>query len=96
MNNNFILELKNIKKIYSTFQLRDISFSIREGEIYGLIGANGAGKSTTLKLILKMIQIDGGNILFYGEDIGKDKKNLYKEIFQLQRIEKSQRKTQTL
>ncbi len=79
-------------KGYRSF--KDLSLELRKINL--LIGSNGAGKSTTLKLILKMIQIDGGNILFYGEDIGKDKKNLYKEIFQLQRIEKSQRKTQTL
>lgn len=53
-----ILELKNISKTYEGFKLDNISFDIPEGCIMGLIGENGAGKSTTMKLILDLIAPD--------------------------------------
>ena len=53
--------------------VRDISFSVNEGEIVTLIGANGAGKSTTLRTIAGLVKSRKGKILFDGEDIaGKD------------------------
>ena len=47
-----ILEVSDLRKTYPAFQLRDISFSLKEGRITGLVGRNGAGKTTALKSIL--------------------------------------------
>ncbi|MGN1076912.1 MAG: ATP-binding cassette domain-containing protein, partial [Candidatus Gallimonas sp.] len=44
-----VLTVSKLTKRYPSFTLEDVSFSVEEGRIYGLIGANGAGKSTTLK-----------------------------------------------
>ncbi len=64
---DYAIELKGISKGYETFQLKDINLMIPRGCITGLIGANGAGKSTTIKLILDMIKKDSGEIEIFGQ-----------------------------
>ena len=63
-----ILEVKNLTKDYGDFVLNDLSFSIPRGVIMGLIGENGAGKSTTVNCILNEIKKNSGNILIFGKD----------------------------
>ncbi len=53
------LEVKNLRKVYPSFTLQNVSFSVEEGRVTGLVGANGAGKSTTLKGILGLIETEG-------------------------------------
>lgn len=67
MTNN-ILEIHNLSKDYGDFVLDRISFSLPRGVIMGLIGENGAGKSTTINCILNEIQKDSGEILILGKD----------------------------
>lgn len=62
-----MLKIKDLKKSYDLFRL-DVSFEIPRGCITGLIGANGAGKSTIFKGILDLISIDGGTIEIFGKD----------------------------
>lgn len=66
-----IIELKSVGKIFpkSQFRLDDISFNIAEGEIVGLIGSNGTGKSTILKMINGLIPYDKGNIYYQGKEV---------------------------
>ena len=65
-----MLELKNIKTFYGNIQaLKDVSIQISEGEIITLIGANGAGKSTTLMSISGIVPPRSGEILFMGQPI---------------------------
>ena len=73
-----ILELSGISKSYRThlslrkyWILRDLSMSIREGEVFGFIGTNGAGKTTTIKLALGLIFPDTGSIRLFGRDISE-------------------------
>lgn len=61
---NTILKLNNVNKIYNSFSLKKVSFQIREGDIIGLLGRNGSGKTSTIKAILDLITIDGGEIDF--------------------------------
>lgn len=63
-----ILEINGLKKSYADFQLSDLNLSIAPGTITGLVGANGAGKSTTIKLILNLIHRDAGSIRIFGMD----------------------------
>lgn len=74
-----MLKIENLKKHYNNFSL-DCSLEVMPGCISGLIGQNGAGKSTTFKAILGLISTDGGNITILGKDIkdftAKDKENL--------------------
>lgn len=61
-----MLQLTDVKKNYGTFIL-DCSMQVQPGRITGLIGANGAGKSTTFKAILNLISIDAGEITVFGK-----------------------------
>lgn len=74
------LEIKNLTKTYRDFTLDHISFCLPEGCIMGFVGENGAGKSTTIKLILNMIQADGGEVSIFGQsnqvDLKAKKENI--------------------
>ena len=62
------LEIKNLTKSYPGFTLDNLNLTLPSGCILGLIGENGAGKSTTIKLILDMIHKDSGSITILGKD----------------------------
>lgn len=64
---DYALEVKNLSKNYREFSLNNISFSLPKGSIMGLIGENGAGKSTTIKLIMNLIRKDQGEIRIFGQ-----------------------------
>ena len=66
---NTALTITGLTKKYSNFVLDNISFSITSGSIVGLIGENGAGKSTTINSILGLIKKDSGKITVLGHDI---------------------------
>lgn len=62
-----LLEMDHVKKSYKDFSL-DCSLKVMEGRITGLIGSNGAGKSTAFKAILNLIQTEGGTVRIMGKD----------------------------
>ena len=62
-----MLKIENLKKNYGDFFL-DCSLEVKTGQITGLIGQNGSGKSTTFKSILGLVYPDGGNISIFGKD----------------------------
>jgi ABC-2 type transport system ATP-binding protein len=64
MNN--AIEARGLCKKYGSFTLKDVSFDLPSGYIMGFIGPNGSGKTTTIKLILKVIQGDAGAIRLFG------------------------------
>jgi branched-chain amino acid transport system ATP-binding protein len=67
---NTILEIDNLETHYGKIHaLRGISFTVREGQIVALLGANGAGKSTTLRAISGLIRSTSGTIRYMGDDI---------------------------
>ena len=66
------LEIKNVTKTYPGFTLDHLNLTLPSGCIMGLIGENGAGKSTTIKLILDMIHKDSGTITILGKDNGEN------------------------
>lgn len=63
-----MLKIENLKKQYGAFSL-DCSMEVMPGRITGLIGQNGAGKSTTFKAVLGLIHADGGSIRLLGKDL---------------------------
>lgn len=66
------LEIKNLTKSYNGFKLDSLNLTLPGGCILGLIGENGAGKSTAIMLILDMIKRDGGSVKILGRDNSKD------------------------
>jgi len=81
-----IIEIKNLKKSFknSKIAVDNISFEIKKGEIFGLVGESGCGKSTTGNLISKLLNIDDGEIIYKGRNIarlkGRDLKDMRKNI----------------
>ncbi|MGM9606654.1 MAG: ATP-binding cassette domain-containing protein [Oscillospiraceae bacterium] len=65
---NYTIEIKNLTKRFSGFTLEDVSLAVPGGSIMGLIGENGAGKSTTIKCLLGLLRPDSGSISVLGGD----------------------------
>ena len=62
------IEINNLTKIYKDFSINNMNFAVPTGSIVGLVGGNGAGKSTTIKLIMDTIKRDSGSISVLGID----------------------------
>lgn len=75
-----ILSVQNISKSYPGFLLSDIAFDLQPGYIMGLIGRNGSGKTTIMKLIMNMIKRDSGTITVNGLDNIKQQIKVKKSI----------------
>lgn len=71
-----LLEIQSIEKHYPSFTLGPIDLTLPAGTILGLIGRNGSGKTTTLKAILNMINLDSGSIRIFGEDLIKKEQEI--------------------
>ena len=69
---NDVLTLENVCKKYPSFSLKDVSFSVKPGEIMGFIGRNGAGKTTTLKSIMNLIHYEKGKITAFEKDMSEN------------------------
>lgn len=77
---DYALQVKGLKKHYHNFNLDDIDIQLPKGKIIGLIGENGAGKSTTMKATLDLIQKDAGDVLFWGEHLSDNPKKMKENI----------------
>ena len=76
-----ILEIQNLTKYYGDILgVKNLSFSLNEGEIFGFIGPNGSGKSTTIRSIMNLINKNEGKVLINGVELDKDKISLKKLI----------------
>lgn len=74
------IEIKGITKKYDGFTLDNVSFDVPKGSIMGFIGQNGAGKSTTIRSLLNIIPVDGGEIKLFGLDHIKNEKEIKERI----------------
>ncbi|MBO6206474.1 MAG: ATP-binding cassette domain-containing protein [Lachnospiraceae bacterium] len=73
---DYVYELEHVSKIYKNdgkeFEaLKDVSLSVEEGEIFGIIGMSGAGKSTLVRTLNRLEEISEGKVLFYGQDLAE-------------------------
>lgn len=74
------LEVKGLRKQYSNFTLENFNLALPKGSIMGLIGENGAGKSTAFKTILGLAHKDAGSVKFFGTDFRPEDKELKEMI----------------
>lgn len=75
-----ILEVKNVCKQYKDFALDQITFQLPAGCIMGFIGENGAGKSTTIKVIMDLVKKDSGMVTVFGKDNETELKSVKEDI----------------
>ena len=73
-----ILEIKQLDKSFGTVHaVNNLSLSIKKGEVFGILGPNGSGKTTTLAMVLGIVQADKGHYLWFGE---ADKPSMHRKI----------------
>ena len=75
-----ILSLQGLTKRYPAFTLDHAGFTVRQGEIMGLIGRNGAGKSTTLKCLTGLVHPDEGDIRFFGMPLAGNEREIKQRV----------------
>lgn len=76
-----IIEVKNLVKTYKNLvAVDDLSFSVNEGEILGLLGPNGSGKSTTINCLLSLLKYDKGTIKIFGKEMKPDSYDIKAKI----------------
>jgi ABC-type multidrug transport system ATPase subunit len=68
------------KKFRTHTAVDDLSFSVQEGDVYGFLGQNGAGKSTTIRMLLTLVEPTAGNIKLFGLDLRKERKKILRQV----------------
>lgn len=81
MSREIIIEAKNLTKSFAGFKaVDDLSFAVHTGDVYGFLGQNGAGKSTTMRMLLGLIYPDSGHVLIKGTRFNNNTRHLLKHI----------------
>ncbi|MER1956980.1 MAG: ABC transporter ATP-binding protein [Solibacillus sp.] len=75
-----VIKLKNVSKRFSGFEVKDLSFEVKKGFVTGFIGANGMGKSTTIKLIMNLLKQDSGEVSVFGLNYEKHEREIKQRI----------------
>ncbi len=76
-----IIKVTNLSKHYKEIKaVDDISFEVNHGEIYGFLGQNGAGKSTTIRMLLTLVEPTQGKIEIFGKDLRTHRKEILKQV----------------
>ena len=75
-----LLKVKNIRKDYKEFSLKDVSFDLQKGSIMGIIGPNGAGKTTTIKIIMNILRANSGEVEIFGLNYKDNEKEIKNRI----------------
>lgn len=75
------IEVKQLAKSFGSFQaVRDVSFSVNKGDVFGFLGPNGAGKSTTIRCLLSLIKPNAGEIKLFGMDYAGNRSAILSKI----------------
>ena len=79
--NNFVIETKQLTKVYGEQDVvKAVNIHVKKGRIYGLLGRNGAGKTTIMKMILGLTPITSGKVDVFGQDIKGREKQVFPRI----------------
>jgi ABC-2 type transport system ATP-binding protein len=78
---NTIIKISDLQKSYENIDaVKGISFEVNEGEMFGLVGPDGAGKTTTIRIICGLLGIDSGSVEMFGKDLSSNKSLVQKSI----------------
>lgn len=78
---NLIINTENLTKIYhDQVAVNDVNIHVEQGKIYGLLGRNGAGKTTIMKMILGLTSITSGELYVFGKQLKGNEKKIYPRI----------------
>ncbi|MDR3678800.1 MAG: ABC transporter ATP-binding protein [Flavipsychrobacter sp.] len=76
-----VIETKNLNKSFKDFKaVSDLSFSVNKGDVYGFLGQNGAGKSTTIRMLAGLIFPDNGHVFIKGQELHNNTRHLLQHI----------------
>jgi ABC-type multidrug transport system ATPase subunit len=76
-----IIQVNHLSKQFNPVKaVTDLSFTVNEGDVYGFLGQNGAGKSTTIRMLLTLIQPSSGEIEIFGKKLGTHRSEILKQI----------------
>jgi ABC-type multidrug transport system ATPase subunit len=76
-----IIQVTALSKQFGNIKaVEDLSFSVDEGDVYGFLGQNGAGKSTTIRMLLTLIKPSSGSIRIFGKDLEKERKSILNQV----------------
>ena len=88
-----IIQIKNLSKSYGDVKaVRDISFHVKEGELFAFLGVNGAGKSTTISILCGQLKKDGGMVEINGKNLDEQSTEIKRDlgvVFQNSVLDKS-------
>ncbi|MEN9971949.1 MAG: hypothetical protein RIS20_296 [Bacteroidota bacterium] len=81
MKETEIIKVEHLAKNFGNFQaVKDVSFTVNKGDVFGFLGPNGAGKSTTIRCMLSLIKADKGNIQLFGKDLNKHRNEILSKV----------------
>src|SRR4051812_34812366 len=76
-----VIEVHGLFKKFGTLQaVSDLSFTVQQGQVYGFLGQNGAGKSTTIRMLLTLVQPTAGTIKLFGMDLQHHRKKVLQQV----------------
>jgi ABC-2 type transport system ATP-binding protein len=77
---NPVIEVQHLSKHFAGFKaVDDLSFTVNQGDVYGFLGQNGAGKSTTIRMLLSLIAPSSGNIQIFGKDMASARNQILQQ-----------------
>jgi ABC-type multidrug transport system ATPase subunit len=81
MQNETIIDVKHLAKSFGSFEaVKDVSFSVQRGDVFGFLGPNGAGKSTTIRCMMSLITPDKGSIELFGKSLQTHRNEILRNI----------------
>lgn len=79
--NNAVIQVKHLTKEFKDLKaVYDLSFNVEAGQVYGFLGQNGAGKSTTIRMLLTLIKPGSGDIEIFGLNLLKHRKEILRQV----------------
>ncbi len=76
-----VIKVENISKHFGTLKaVDDLSFEVQAGQVFGFLGQNGSGKSTTIRMLLSLIHPSSGNIELFGKSIQKNRDSILEQV----------------